>query len=187
MRTAPGGRCPRAHLEHPARAAAINNEATWNGTVEETGRTGAMRSMWRSSRSPTNWVWILPASAKMRLLLPGSLESERRYAAVWYGGRRDPGGGQRPPRRSFRSAAPWPADRAAIPLDPDRVQKEHDNLTSRGFRVLAVAHGRVEAHSLQESRNCRRSNSLASSDSSTRSGPTFPMPYGDAAAPESTW
>ncbi|MCK9306049.1 MAG: HAD-IC family P-type ATPase [Methanoculleus sp.] len=31
-----------------------------------------------------------------------------------------------------------------VPIDPDQVQEELDGLTSRGYRVLAVAHGRAE-------------------------------------------
>ena len=138
---------PRAHLEHLARAATINNEAT----LERTGEGD-----W-AHRGDAIDVAFLALTYKLGLDPAGiredappvaglPFESERRYAAVWY--RK----GEEilvAVKGAAETVVPFCRTMAggsgsSLPFDPDRVQIEHDNLTSRGFRVLAVAHGRVE-------------------------------------------
>ena len=74
-------------------------------------------------------------------------ESERRYAAVWY---REGGETLVAVKGAVETVLPFCRTMTAaggggsVPLDPDRVQEDLETLTSRGYRVLAVARGRAE-------------------------------------------
>ena len=138
---------PRAHLEHLARAAAINNEATLerNDGGDWAHRGDAIDVAFLAL---TYKLGLDPAGIREDAPPVAGLpfESERRYAAVWY---REGEEILVAVKGAAETVVPFCRTMAGgsggnVPLDPDRVQKEHDNLTSRGFRVLAVAHGRVE-------------------------------------------
>jgi magnesium-transporting ATPase (P-type) len=137
----------RERLEHLARAATITNEAalerTDGGDWMHRGDAidvAFLALTYKLGLDPTGIREAAPAVAEI------PFESERRYAAVWY-----PEGEE--VRVAIKGAVetvlPFCRTMAAgeggeVPLDPDRVQEELDSLTSRGYRVLAVARGRAE-------------------------------------------
>ncbi len=135
---------PRALLDRLIRAVAINNEATLEQTDERD---------WIHQGDPID-VALLALTYKLGLdpvdIREGAppvarlpFESERRYAAVWY---REGEEVQVAVKGAAETIVPFCRTMAggpggSAPLDPDRVWEEHDDLTARGFRVLAVAHG----------------------------------------------
>lgn len=137
----------RHRLEHLARAATICNEAGLERTDE---------GDW-THRGDAIDVAFLALTYKLGLD-PGAIradappvaaipfESEQRYAAVWY---REDDAVRVAVKGAFETVLPFcrtmiGEQEGTVPLDPDRVQRDLDDLTARGYRVLAVAHGRAE-------------------------------------------
>jgi magnesium-transporting ATPase (P-type) len=144
---APVAGSARKRLERLARAATITNEAA----LERTGEDGwahqgdaidvaFLALTYKLGLDPAGIRESVPAVAEI------PFESERRYAAVWY---RDGGEIRVAVKGAIETVLPFCRTMAAgeeggVPIDPDHVQGELDGLTSRGYRVLAVAHGRAE-------------------------------------------
>ncbi|MCK9277563.1 MAG: HAD-IC family P-type ATPase [Methanoculleus sp.] len=137
----------RRRLERLARAATICNEA---------GLERAGEGSW-AHRGDAIDVAFLALTYKLGLV-PAAIragapavaeipfESEQRYAAVWY---REGDAVQVAVKGAVETILPFCRTMAGeqegdTPLDQDRMQRDLDDLTSRGYRVLAVAHGRVE-------------------------------------------
>lgn len=137
----------RHRLERLARAATICNEA---------GLERVDEGDW-AHRGDAIDVAFLALTYKLGLD-PGAIradaptvaeipfESEQRYAAVWY---REEDAVRVAVKGAVETVLPFCRTMAGeregeTPLDLDRVQEELDGLTSRGYRVLAVAHGHVE-------------------------------------------
>ena len=137
----------RGRLECLARAATISNEASLERTDEggweyrgDAIDVAFLAVTYKLGLDPAAIRGSAPAVAEI------PFESERRYAAVWY---REGGETLVAVKGAAETVIPFCRTMAAgpgqsVPLDPDRVQEEHDTLTSRGFRVLVVAHGRAE-------------------------------------------
>lgn len=137
----------RVQVERLARIATINNEAV----LEQTDERGWIH------RGDAIDVAFLALTYKLGLdpfyirksvpqITSVPFESERRYGATWY-----LEGEEMLVAVKGAAEAIIPLCRTmgdgpdgSLPLDKDRVRKEHDLLTSQGFRVLAVAHGRVK-------------------------------------------
>ncbi|KDE56567.1 HAD-IC family P-type ATPase [Methanoculleus sp. MH98A] len=137
----------RDRIESLARAATISNEATLerNDGGDWTHRGDAidvafLALTYKLGLDPAGIRESAPSVAEI------PFESERRYAAVWY---REGEETLVAVKGAIETVLPFCRTMAAgpgrsMPLDPDRVQEELDSLTSRGYRVLAVAHGRAE-------------------------------------------
>lgn len=137
----------RRRLEDLARAATINNEAALERTDE---------GIW-THRGDAIDVAFLALTYKLRLdpaaIREGAatvaeipFESEQRYAAVWY---RTDGAIRVAVKGAVETVLPFcrtmvGEQRGGSSLDRDRVLRALDGLTSRGYRVLAVAWGDVE-------------------------------------------
>ncbi len=138
----------RSRLEHLARAATISNEAGLerNDEGDWTHRGDAIDVAFLAL---TYKLGLDPAGIRERATAVAEIpfESERRYAAVWY---REGGKIRVAVKGAVETVLPFCRTMAAagqedgVPLDQDRVQEELDALTSRGYRVLAVAEGREE-------------------------------------------
>ncbi|MDN7012085.1 HAD family hydrolase [Methanoculleus sp. FWC-SCC3] len=137
----------RDRIEHLARAATISNEAGLERTDEGdwTHRGDAidvafLALTYKLGLDPAGIRESAPAVAEI------PFESERRYAAVWYQEGEETlvavKGAAETVIPSCRTMAGGPD--GSMPLDPDRVQGDLETLTSRGYRVLAVARGRAE-------------------------------------------
>mgnify|MGYP000896156467 FL=1 len=137
----------RERLERLARAATISNEAslerTDEGNWEHRGDAidvAFLAVTYKLGLDPAAIRESAPAVAEI------PFESERRYAAVWYRAGEETlvavKGAAETVLPLCRTMAARPG--RSVPLDLDHVQEEHDNLTSRGYRVLVVAQGRVE-------------------------------------------
>ncbi len=144
----------RSPLEHLARAATISNEAALERTDEGdwTHRGDAidvafLALTYKLGLDPAGIRGSAPAVAEI------SFESERRYAAVWY---REGKETLVAVKGAVETVLPFCRTMAAtgqegsVPLDPERVQEDLDTLTSRGYRVLAVARGRAEGEVFAE-------------------------------------
>ncbi len=137
----------RDRLERLARAATISNEAvlerTDGGDWAHRGDAidvAFLALTYKLGLDPAGIREGAPSVAEI------PFESERRYAAVWY---REAGEIRVAVKGAVETVLPFCRTMAAeqergVPLDRDRVQEELDALTSGGFRVLAVARGRVE-------------------------------------------
>ncbi|MCT8336244.1 HAD-IC family P-type ATPase [Methanoculleus sp. Afa-1] len=137
----------RDRVESLARAATISNEAGLERTDagDWTHRGDAidvafLALTYKMGLDPAGIRQSMPSVAEI------PFESERRYAAVWY---RDGEEVRVAVKGAVETVLPFcltmtAGDGRGEPLDPDRVQEEHDTLTSRGYRVLAVAGGRAE-------------------------------------------
>ncbi|HQD25295.1 MAG TPA: HAD-IC family P-type ATPase [Methanoculleus thermophilus] len=137
----------RDRVESLARAATITNEAVLERT-DEGGWTYRGDAIDVAFLALTYKLGLDPAGIREGAPAVAEIpfESERRYAAVWY---REGEAVRVAVKGAAETVLPFCRTMAAgpggsIPLDPDRVQEEHDTFTSRGYRVLAVAHGRVE-------------------------------------------
>ncbi|MDD4253716.1 MAG: HAD-IC family P-type ATPase, partial [Methanoculleus horonobensis] len=138
----------RDRVESLARAATISNEAGLEQTDEGdwTHRGDAIDVAFLAL---TYKLGLDPAGIRERATAVAEIpfESERRYAAVWY---REGGKIRVAVKGAVETVLPFCRTMAAagqedgVPLDQDRVQEELDALTSRGYRVLAVAEGREE-------------------------------------------
>jgi len=142
---APGSASDR--LEHLARAATISSEATLE-RINEGGWTHRGDAIDVAFLALTYKLGLDPALIRGRAPAIAEIpfESEQRYAAVWY---REDGAVLVAVKGAFETVLPFCRTMTAnqgrsVPLDLDRVQQELDDLTSRGYRVIAVAHGRVE-------------------------------------------
>ncbi|MDK2890469.1 MAG: hypothetical protein PWR21_1101 [Methanoculleus sp.] len=146
----------RSRLEHLARAATISNEAALerNDEGDWTHRGDAidvafLALTYKLGLDPAGIRESAPSVAEI------PFESERRYAAVWYREGEETlvavKGAAETVIPSCRTMAAGPD--GSMPLDPDRVHEVLETLTSRGYRVLAVAHGRVEGEVSAENPN----------------------------------
>jgi magnesium-transporting ATPase (P-type) len=144
---APVSGSARDLLEHLTRAATITNEAALERTDEGdwTHRGDAidvafLALTYKLGLDPAGIRESAPAVAEI------PFESERRYAAVWH---RDGGEIRVAVKGAVETVIPLCRTMAVagqeenVLLDPDHVQEELDDLTSRGYRVLAVARGRT--------------------------------------------
>ncbi|WOX54948.1 HAD-IC family P-type ATPase [Methanoculleus sp. UBA312] len=134
-------------LEHLARAATISNEAALERTDE-----GA----WKH-RGDAIDVAFLALTYKLGLDPAGiresvtsvadiPFESEQRYAAVWY---REDGSVRVAVKGAVETVLPFCRTMAGeqewnMLLDRDRILRDLEDLSSRGYRVLAVARGEAE-------------------------------------------
>ncbi len=144
---APVAGAARSRLERLARAATITNEAALEQTDggDWTHRGDAidvafLALTYKLGLDPADIRESAPPIAEI------PFESERRYAAVWY-----PEGEEAmvAVKGAVETVIPFcramgAGENGSVPLDPDRVQEDLDSLTSRGYRVLAVARGRAE-------------------------------------------
>jgi magnesium-transporting ATPase (P-type) len=138
----------RDRVESLARAATISNEAALERTGEgdwvhrgDAIDVAFLALTYKLGLDPAGIRESAPAVAEI------PFESERRYAAVWY---REGEETLVAVKGAFETVLPFCRTMAAagqegsVPLDPDRVQEDLETLTSRGYRVLAVARGRAE-------------------------------------------
>ncbi len=144
---APVSGSARGRLERLARAATISNEAVLERIDEgdwahrgDAIDVAFLALTYKLGLDPADIREGAPSVAEI------PFESERRYAAVWY---REAGEIRVAVKGAAETVLPFCRTMAAeqergVPLDRDRVQEELDGLTSGGFRVLAVARGRVE-------------------------------------------
>ncbi|MCM2465343.1 cation-translocating P-type ATPase [Methanoculleus oceani] len=144
---APVAGSARDRVEILARAATISNEAALERTGEDDWAhqgdaidVAFLALTYKLGLDPAGIRESAPAVADI------PFESERRYAAVWY---REDGEIRVAVKGAIETVLPLCRTMAAggeegVPIDPDHVQEELDGLTSRGYRVLAVAHGRAE-------------------------------------------
>ena len=138
----------RDRVESLARAATISNEAALERTDEgDWAHRGDAIDV--AFLALTYKLGLDPAGIRERAPAVAEIpfESERRYAAVWY---REGEETLVAVKGAVETVLPFcrtmvaTGQEGSVPLDPDRVQEELDALTSRGYRVLAVAHGRAE-------------------------------------------
>lgn len=137
----------RRRLEDLTRAATITNEAA----LERTGE-----GVWTHRGDAIDVAFLAltyksgldPAAIREGVTTVAEIpfESEQRYAAVWY---RADGAVRVAVKGAVETVLPFCRTMAGgqgegSSLDRDRVLRALDGLTSRGYRVLAVAHGRVE-------------------------------------------
>ena len=144
---APVAGSAREWVESLARAATITNEAALERTDggDWTHRGDAidvafLALTYKLGLDPAGIRESSPSVAEI------PFESERRYAAVWY---RDGEEIHVAVKGAVETVLPFcrtmaTGEEGGVPLDLDRVQEELDGLTSRGYRVLAVARGRAE-------------------------------------------
>ncbi len=144
---APVAGSARDRLERLARASTITNEAALERT-EEGGWTHRGDAIDVAFLALTYKLGLDPAGIRESAVAVAEIpfESEQRYAAVWYREGREI---RVAVKGAVETVLPFCRTMAAeqergVPLDRDRVQEELDDLTSRGYRVLAVARGRVE-------------------------------------------
>lgn len=137
----------RSRLEQLALAAAICNEAALERTDDgnwthhgDAIDVAFLALAYKLGLDPATVREGAPSIAEI------PFESERRYAAVWY---RDGEEIRVAVKGAVETVLPFCQSMAtggerSLPLDPDGVQEELEFLTSQGYRVLAVAHGREE-------------------------------------------